>query len=76
MIVNANSTLQHVIQIKNEMIKHVNVNEKITISAKKIIVGVLAHAFLTIVSTENVLLILQSFHVMKIYLLWILYQQK
>ena len=76
MIVNANSTLQHVIQIKNGMIKHVNVNEKITLSAKKIIVGVLAHVFLTIESTENVLLINQSFHVMKIYLLWILYQQK
>ena len=76
MIVNANSTLQHVIQIKNGMIKHVNVNEKITLNAKKIIVGVLAHVFLTIESTENVLLINQSFHVMKIYLLWILYQQK
>ena len=58
------------------MIKHVNANEKITLNAKKIIVGVLAHVFLTIESTENLLLILQSFHVMKIYLLWILYQQK
>ena len=34
-IVNANSIVQHVIQIKNGIIKHVNVNIKIIISAKK-----------------------------------------
>ena len=34
-IVNANSIVQHVIQIKNGIIKHVNVNVKIIVSAKK-----------------------------------------
>ena len=43
MIVNANSIVQHVIQIKNGIIKHVNVNVKIIVSAKEIIVGILAH---------------------------------
>ena len=38
-----NST--NVIQIKNGIIKHFNVNVKIIISAKKIIVRILAHAF-------------------------------
>ena len=41
--VNANLIVQHVIQIKNGIIKHVNVNVKIIISAKRIIVGILAH---------------------------------
>ena len=50
MIVNANSIAQHVIQIKNEIIKHANVNVKIIISVKKIIVGVLVHVFVRIVS--------------------------
>ena len=35
-IVNASSIVQHVIQIKIEIIKHVNVNVKIIIHAKKI----------------------------------------
>ena len=34
-IVNANSIVQLVIQIKNGIIKHVNVNLKVIISAKK-----------------------------------------
>ena len=50
MIVNANSIVQYVIQIKNEIIKHVNVNIKIIVGAKKIIVGILAHVFVRIVS--------------------------
>ena len=45
MIVNAISIVQHVIQIKNRIIKHANVNVKIMISAKKIIVRILAHIF-------------------------------
>ena len=49
MIVNANSTAKLVIQIKNEIIKHVNVNVKI-ISPKKIIVGILAHVSVRIAS--------------------------
>ena len=50
MIVNANSIVQHVIQIKNGIIKHLNVNVKIIMSAKKIIVGILANVFVRIVS--------------------------
>ena len=46
MIVNANSIVQYKVQIKNGILKHVNVN----VSAKKIIVGILAHAFVRIVS--------------------------
>ena len=48
-IVNANSIVQHVIRMKNRII-HVNVNVKIIVSAKKIIVGILAHVFVGIVS--------------------------
>ena len=40
-IVNANSIVQNVIQIKNGIIKHANVNVKIIISAKMIIVRML-----------------------------------
>ena len=50
MTVNANSIVQHVIQNKNGIIKRVIVNLKNKISAKKIIVGVLAHVFVRIVS--------------------------
>ena len=35
--------MQHVIQIKNGIIKHGNVNVKIIISVKKVIVEILAH---------------------------------
>ena len=49
LIINANSIAQHVIQIKNEMMKHVNA--KIVISAKKIIVGILVYVFVRI---ENI----------------------
>ena len=41
--VNANSIVQHVIQIKNETTKHVNVSAKIMISFKNIIFAILAH---------------------------------
>ena len=56
---NADSEVQHVIQIKNGIIKHVDMNVKIIISAKKIIVRILAHVFVRIVSILKVLLILQ-----------------
>ena len=48
--VNANSIVQHVIEIKNGILKHANVNVKIIISTKKIITGILAHVFVRIVS--------------------------
>ena len=50
MIVNVNSIVKHVTQIKNEIIEHVNVNVKITLSAKTFIVGILAHVFVRIAS--------------------------
>ena len=48
-IVNANSVVQHAIQNKNGIIKHFNVNIKIIVCAKKIIVGILAHVLVRIV---------------------------
>ena len=50
MIPNANSIVQHGIQIKNGIIKNVNVNVKILLSTKKIIVGILANVFVIIES--------------------------
>ena len=47
---NANSTGQYVIQIKNGIITHVNVNVKIIVSVKTIIVGILAYVFVRLVS--------------------------
>ena len=44
------SIVQQVIQIKNGIIKHANVKVKITVSTKKIIVKILAQAFVRIVS--------------------------
>ena len=38
MISNANSTVQHVIQIKNEIMKHVNVSVKIIVLTQKTVV--------------------------------------
>ena len=55
-IVNANSIVRHIIKIKNGIIKYVNVNVKIIISAKKIIVEILAQVFVRIVSIFKVLL--------------------
>ena len=44
-IVIANLIVQHVIQNKNGIMKHVNVSVKVIIHAEKIIVGILAHVF-------------------------------
>ena len=41
--------VQYVIQTKNGIIKHVNMNVKIIVHAKKIIVRILAHVFVRIV---------------------------
>ena len=51
-LVNANSIVQHVIQIKNGMKKHVSVNANIIVSAKKIKVRILADVFLSIIDTS------------------------
>ena len=50
MIVNANSIVQHVVQMKHEIIKHVDVNVKIIVRAKEIIFGILVHVFVRIAS--------------------------
>ena len=50
MILKENSMVQHVIQIKNKIVKHVNVNIKFIAHAKKIIVQTLAHVFVRIIS--------------------------
>ena len=47
--INGNLIVKHLIQIKNGITKHVTVSVKIIISAKKITVGILAHALLKIV---------------------------
>ena len=47
-IVNASSIVKNVIHLKNGIKKHVTVNVKIITSAKKIIVGILAHVFVII----------------------------
>ena len=53
MIVNANSIVQHVIQIKNRIIKHVNKNVKVIINRKTIIVGIVVHVFVKTVSIKK-----------------------
>ena len=50
MIANVNLIVQHLTQNKNGVIKHVNVNVKIILSAKKTIVVILAHVFVRIVN--------------------------
>ena len=50
MIINENPVVQHVTEIKYEIIKNVNVDLKINACARKIIVGILAHAFVKIAS--------------------------
>ena len=50
--------MQIAIQIKNRLIKHVNVNVKIIVHAIKIIVGTLTHAFVRMVTISKVLLMI------------------
>ena len=44
-IVNANSVVYNLIQIKNGIVKYVYVNEKIMVIAEKIIIGIRAQVF-------------------------------
>ena len=46
MIVNANSIVQHAIQIKNEIMINANASIKSIVSAPKIVVGILKHMYL------------------------------
>ena len=48
--VNVDSIVQHVIQIKNGIMKHVYVSVKIMAHTKRIIVGILAHVFMRMIS--------------------------
>ena len=50
MTANASSIVQYVIQIKDGIMKPVNVIVKIIVNAKKVILGILAHVFERIVS--------------------------
>ena len=56
MILNANSTAQHAIQIKNGIMINVDVSVKSTIRPKKTIVGILANVF---VNTAQLLVMIQ-----------------
>ena len=49
-IANVNSILKHVIEIKNRIIRYINVNVKFIVAAKKLIVDILAHVFERIAS--------------------------
>ena len=55
--------------------KNANASVKSIVAAKMIIVGILAHVFVGRASIENVLLMIQWLRMMKLYMLWILYQQ-
>ena len=50
MVLNVNSIVQHVIQIKNGIMRNVNVSVKGTGRVRKVIVGILAHVLVRIVS--------------------------
>ena len=50
MIVSANSIVQLAIQITNRIIKHVNVNVKLTVPGRKIIAGILPHVLVRMIS--------------------------
>ena len=65
-IANVNLIVQHITQIRNVIIKHVNMNVKIIVDAKTIIVGILANVFVRITNIKKVLLIFQWSSVMKL----------
>ena len=58
-IVNANSIEQHVVRIKNGIIKHFNVSVKIVAHPNNIIVGILVYVLVRKVSIYKVLLMNQ-----------------
>ena len=75
-IINANSIVKHVIQIKNRIIKYVYVNAKIIIKCKKDYSCNPRTCICVNSKYLKVLLMLEWLHMMRLYLLWILYQQK
>ena len=56
-ILNANSIVHHVTLIKNGILADVKLNVKSIEDAKKIVVRILAHEFVTMVNVSQVLLI-------------------
>ena len=50
-IVNPNSIVQSIIEIKNGLMTNVNMSAESIVLAKKIIAGILVHVFMSIVST-------------------------
>ena len=58
-IVNTNSIVQQVIEIKNGIMINVNVSVKSTVHVKKVLVGILAQVFVRIVNVSKVLLMIQ-----------------
>ena len=53
--VNAKSLVQHVIQITNGIMKHINLSVKVIVSEKEIIVGILAHVFVKSITDISVI---------------------
>ena len=53
--VNANSLVQHVIQITNGIMKHINLSVKVIVSENEIIVGILAHVFVKSITDISVI---------------------
>ena len=51
----ANSLVQHVIQITNGIMKHINLSVKVIVSENEIIVGILAHVFVKIITDISVI---------------------
>ena len=58
-IVNANSIVQHLIQIKNGIIININASVKSIVRPKQIIVQILAHIFAKIAGIQKLLLMIQ-----------------
>ena len=67
MIPDANSIVPLAIQIKNGIMKYVNVSVKTILRAKKIIVGILAYVFMRKISIEKVLLMIQNLCAIKLF---------
>ena len=72
--VTAATNVQHIIQIKNGIAKHVNIIVKITISAKNIIVGIQGNVFVKKTGISKAFLMSQQLCVMKLYTLQIVQQ--
>ena len=58
-IVNANSIVQHLIQIKNGIIININASVKSIVRPKQIIVQILGHVFVKIAGIQKLLLMIQ-----------------